>query len=334
MANREFLMLSQTLDLKETRQYSLGNWYASEKLDGMRAIWLPDTAGYPVGSLPFANLDKDHTQNPKRAATGLWSRYAKPIWAPPWWLEAFPRDTFLDGELWLGRGKFQDLTSVVKRHEPDDRWNKVTFCVFDSPSPDQIYCDGKIHNGTFKKNFRGVWEWCKNNLAFEYRTHGMPFEQVFNKVLATLPGLYIRAHPQRQLNWNNQKAVDEIQVYLNEVLAQGGEGLIVRHPQSTWVPKRMSTVLKVKPETDAEAVITGFSMGEGRLVGMIGALEVEGEINGQRVAFKLGTGLSDSERAYPSTIFKLGTVITYRYRELTEDGVPREGRFLRVRTDL
>jgi ATP-dependent DNA ligase len=51
MANREFLMLSQTLDLKETRQYSLGNWYASEKLDGMRAIWLPDTAGYPVGSL-------------------------------------------------------------------------------------------------------------------------------------------------------------------------------------------------------------------------------------------------------------------------------------------
>jgi DNA ligase-1 len=332
MANREFLMLSQTLDLKDTRNYSLGNWLASEKLDGMRAIWLPDTVGMPVGMLPFANLDK--SGNPKRAASGLWSRYAKPIWAPYWWVEALPRDTFLDGELWCGRGQFQRLTSIVKRHEPDERWAEVDFKVFDSPSPDHIYADGKIHNGILKKNFRGVFDWCRKNLAFEYKVHGLGFEQVYNKILLPLTKGKVKVHEQEQLNWNNQVAVERLNKLLAEVLEAGGEGLIIRHPQSTWYPKRMSTVLKVKPEYEDDAVITGFSMGEGRLIGLIGALEVEGEINGQRVAFKLGTGLSDAERAFPSTIFGVGTVITYRYRELTEDGVPREGAFLRVRSDL
>lgn len=336
MANREFLMLSQSLDLNETRKYSLGSWFASEKLDGMRAIWLPDTRGFPVGSLPFANLDKDHTQNPKRAATGLWSRYAKPIWAPEWWLSDFPRHTPLDGELWCGRGSFQKLTSIVKRHDPDERWNEVQFCAFDMPSPDHVYLDGKIHNNTFKKNFRGVFDWCKDNLAYDYVVHGYPFEKVYRLLRMSIGTThpYLKVHAQCQLVWNNAKAVDELKVLLDQVLADGGEGLILRHPQSLWVPKRMNTILKVKPFTDDDAVITGFSMGEGRLDGMIGALEVKGTINGREQSFKLGTGLSDTERAYPSTLFSVGTTVTYRYRELTEDGVPREGRFLRVRSDF
>jgi DNA ligase-1 len=339
MANREFLMLSQTLKLSETQAYSLGNWYASEKLDGMRAIWLPDTRGFPVGSLPFANLDK--SGNPKRAASGLWSRYAKPIWAPDWWTEHLPHDMFLDGELWCGRRQFQQLTSIVKRHDPDDRWINVQFKVFDSPSPDQIYCDGKIHNNTFKKHFRGIWDWCRRSLAYNYETHGRGFERTLTVLKERIvDDPTISVHQQTRLNWNNKAAIDEIKVLLDQVLANDGEGLIVRHPLSVWTPKRMNTILKVKPEMDAEAVITGLTPGEGRLDGMIGALEVEGEITdaatgkSHRVKFKLGSGLDDRERALPSTIFTVGTTITYRYRELTEDGIPREARFLRVRGDI
>jgi DNA ligase-1 len=343
MANRESLMLSHVLDLTQPASYSLANWYASEKLDGMRAIWLPDTKGFPVGALPFANMDKDVKQDSKRAATGLWSRYFKPIWAPSWWLEHLPHDLFLDGELWCGRQQFNSLTSIVKRKEADDRWESVLFKVFDSPSPDMIYSDGKIHKPPILvKNFRGVWGWCKSNLAYEYVTHGRGFEQTFGNLLKVIDpsNKYVKLHDQRKLHWNNAKAIEELQVYLDQVLEQGGEGVIVRHPQSTWVPKRMNTVLKVKPFTDADATITGFTMGEGRLAGMIGALEVTGEITDAKsgrshhAAFKLGTGLTDSERAWPSTTFSVGTVITYRYRELTPDGIPREGRFLRVRTDL
>lgn len=340
--NRESLMLSHVLDLTQPSSYSLANWYASEKLDGMRAIWLPDTKGFPVSALPFANMDKDVKQDGKRAATGLWSRYFKPIWAPSWWTDHLPRDMFLDGELWCGRQQFNTLTSITKRKEADERWTNVQFKVFDTPSPDQIYCDGKIHKPPILvKNFRGVWEWCRANLAYPYEIHGRGFERtltVLKEKITDNPWLSV--HQQKRLNWNNGKALDELQVYLNTVLEQGGEGVIVRHPMSTWVPKRMNTVLKVKPFTDADATITGFTTGEGRLAGMIGALEVEGEITdaksgrSHRACFKLGTGLSDSERAYPSTTFKLGDVITYRYRELTPDGIPREGRFLRVRTDL
>lgn len=340
MSNREFLMLSHSLKLSEARQYSLGNWFVSEKLDGMRAIWLPDTKGHPVGSLPFANLDKDRTQNSKRLASGLWSRYLKPIWAPDWWLESLPKDAFLDGELWCGRRQFQRLTSIVKQHQPDERWNDVNFCVFDWPSPDRIYGDGKIHNGQLKKHFKGIWEWCKGNLGYDYSTHGLPFERVYNDLLKSFVDVpYLVVHPQEQLNWSNQVALERLKVLLDKTLENGGEGLIVRHPHSTWTPKRMNTILKVKPENEAEATITGFSMGEGRLEGMIGALEVKGEVTDAQgcrrtIDFKLGTGLSDSERCWPSPIFTVGTVVTYLYRELTEDGVPREGRFLRVRGDF
>lgn len=338
--NREFLMLSHTLDLTKPMTYSLGNWYASEKLDGMRAVWLPDTKGFPVGALPFANLDKDVKQDSKRAATGLWTRYAKPIWCPDWFTQNLPRNMFLDGELWCGRGNFNKVTSIVKRKEAHEGWSDVTFKVFDSPSPDQLYCDGKIHKPPILiKNFRGVWQWCQENLAFDYQVHGNGFEVTLNKLNLGINSEYCNVHYQKKLDWNNRVALDELKVYLDQVLSLGGEGLIVRHPMSTWIPKRMNTVLKVKPFFDAEATIVGVTQGEGRLEGMIGALEVEGEVTNatgrtHRVAFKLGTGLSDSERAFPSSTLVVGAVITYRYRELTPDGIPREGRFLRLRSDL
>lgn len=341
MANRESVMLSHVLDLTQPRMYSLGNWFASEKLDGMRAIWLPDTKGFPVGGLPFANMDKDVKQDAKRAATGLWTRYFKPIWAPSWWLDKLPRNVFLDGELWCGRGMFNTLTSITKRKEADDRWNNVQFRVFDNPSPDQIYSDGKIHKPPILvKNFRGIWEWCKENLAYDYEVHGRGFEATYNYLVKVIDpdNSYVKVHTQERLSWSNQKAQEGLEVFLNEVLAKGGEGVIVRHPMSTWVPKRMNTVLKVKPFMDAEATIVGVTKGEGRLEGMIGALEVEGEITdaksgrSHRATFKLGTGLTDANRT--SDKFKPGVVVTYRYRELTPDGIPREGRFLRIRDDF
>jgi DNA ligase-1 len=51
--------------------------------------------------------------------------------------------------------------------------------------------------------------------------------------------------------------------------------------------------------------------------------------NGQR--FRLGSGLSDALRRQPPPI---GTHITYRYQHLTQNGVPRFPRYMRVRQDL
>lgn len=79
--------------------------FMSEKLDGVRAVW---------------------------DGRKLVSRNNKPLYAPDWWLASLPSNITLDGELWLGRGSFQKVVSVVRKHNPDDQeWSRVKYMVFD-----------------------------------------------------------------------------------------------------------------------------------------------------------------------------------------------------------
>jgi DNA ligase-1 len=80
---------------------------------------------------------------------------------------------------------------------------------------------------------------------------------------------------------------------------------------------RSHTLLKVKTFFDAEGRVVGHEEGKGKHKGRLGALVVEMD-NGTR--FNVGTGLSDKERQDPPAI---GAIITYRYQELSKDGVPR-----------
>ena len=47
--------------------------------------------------------------------------------------------------------------------------------------------------------------------------------------------------------------------------------------------------------------------------------------------FRIGTGLSDHEREHPPAI---GSIVTYRFQELTPDGVPRFPSYVGVRIDM
>jgi DNA ligase-1 len=84
-------------------------------------------------------------------------------------------------------------------------------------------------------------------------------------------------------------------------------------------------LLKVKPWLDTEAIVVGHEPGKGKYRGMLGALRLEMP-NGKR--FNLGTGFSDAVRRDPPAV---GAQITYRYRELNQNGVPRFASYLRVR---
>ena len=53
--------------------------------------------------------------------------------APPSFIVSLPAVP-LDGELWLGRGRFDALSARVRRAEPDERdWRGVRYMVFDTP---------------------------------------------------------------------------------------------------------------------------------------------------------------------------------------------------------
>jgi DNA ligase-1 len=110
---------------------------------------------------------------------------------------------------------------------------------------------------------------------------------------------------------------------LQRVLAEGGEGLMLHRADAPYQSGRSAVLLKVVPEREAEAMVVGHIAGKGALRGRMGALRVRSAAG---VEFVLGSGFDLAERRDPPPI---GSRVTYRYRELGQNGVPRFARYLR-----
>jgi DNA ligase-1 len=223
------------------------DWWMSEKLDGVRAYW---------------------------DGQKFISRLGNEFFAPDFFRAGLP-DHPLDGELWMGRKKFQDTVSIVRQLNAGDYWKRLRFLVFDAP-----------HLKT----------------SFEHRMTS----------LARLEHPYVTLVTQERC-----KGVEHLKTELARVEALGAEGLMLRQPGSLYESGRSYSLLKVKTFHDAEGRVIGYEPGKGKHKGRIGALQIRAA-NG--VEFKVGTGFSDKERENPPAV---GSVITYRYQELTRDNVPR-----------
>ena len=116
--------------------------------------------------------------------------------------------------------------------------------------------------------------------------------------------------------------------FLQEIEAQGGEGVVVRNPNAAYSTQRSSQILKVKTFHDAECRIIGYNEGKGKYRGSLGSFTCKLDNN---ITFKIGSGLSDTLRHNPPP---LGTIITFKYQEFTRYGKPRFPVFLRVKEAL
>jgi DNA ligase 1 len=124
------------------------------------------------------------------------------------------------------------------------------------------------------------------------------------------------------------EGVDHLREELARIEALGGEGLMLRRPKSLYEVGRSSSLLKVKTFHDAEARVIGHAPGTGKHKGRLGALIVQ---LADGTKFNVGTGFSDAERESPPAI---GAVITFRYQELSNDGVPRFPSYVGERIDV
>lgn len=124
------------------------------------------------------------------------------------------------------------------------------------------------------------------------------------------------------------ESADHLKKVLNDVTKAGGEGIMLRKVGSLYEHKRSSTLLKVKTFYDEEARVIGHKPGKGNFTGVLGALECELP-NGKK--FDVGTGFNLDQRRKPP---KIGSVITFKFQELSNAGHPRFPVFLRGRTDL
>lgn len=308
----------------------------SEKLDGLRAFWDGGLSrGKPSAEVPWANTEKDHRLKEEQIATGLWTRYGKVIHAPAWWLDELP-DYPLDGELYSGH--FQDVVSFTKKHNPiDSEWRQVKYCVFDSPHQDTIFADGKIDNLHFKKVFSKIAlpsSRYRPPVVFENTIKFLRSELADNGIVTVLD--------QEDLPFSTPKAEARLFEKLDEIVAKGGEGLMLRKRISVWEPCRSHNLLKVKPWQDAEGIVVGYVSGLGKYSGMLGSLVIL--FRGKEFSL---SGFTDEERMitdpdwarknqdvrFPEEVaslhFPRGSTITFKFRELTRDGIPKEARYFR-----
>lgn len=104
---------------------------------------------------------------------GRWSgrsfttREGKDIKAPAWFIKQLPEFP-CTGELWMGRGTFQEVQSVVLRDTPDDRWHDVTFMVFASMHDKKVRTTKNVEQvEQHDFNDIDVDKFCKDVLAAE-----------------------------------------------------------------------------------------------------------------------------------------------------------------------
>ena len=233
----------------------------------------------------------------------LLSRNGKIIAAPGGWSTYFPPFA-LDGELYTARGEFEKIQATVMDKTPSvTAWSEIKFHVFDVP-------------------------------------------EASGGLLGRLSELekFILKSPQAGQNLKIIKQVKvkdnaEFESFAEAIIAKGGEGAVVREPNAPYERKRSKNALKYKKFKDAECEVTEVNAGTGKYAGLMGSvtcksLGVAGSNADEQiphgVKFKVGSGFSDLQRANPP---KIGSIITYKYQNLTAKGLPRFPIFLRVRED-
>lgn len=225
------LVLLETFPNAEAFSKKSASFLLSEKLDGVRAYWNGEQ---------------------------LFFRSGRVIHAPAWFTAGFPKHE-LDGELWMGRASFDQLSAIVRRQTPvDEQWRQVQYCLFELPHA----------KGTFQARI----------------------DQLKTKV-SQLQISWLRVVPQEPVS-----SFDQIQIKLRELVAQKAEGVVLHRADAPFESGRSEHVYKLKPQLDAEAKVVGIQPGKGKHQGRMGALVLETK-DGKR--FKLGTGFDDETRLHP-----------------------------------
>lgn len=206
----------------------------SEKLDGVRGRW---------------------------DGHALWTRGGARIIPPPAFTRHWPAEP-MDGELWIGRGRFDEVSAVVRRSEPDPHaWRGIRFMVFDLPT----------HPGTFADRLARM-----------------------RALVTTANTPTLAVIPQQRFT-----TAAELDAELARVIAAGGEGLMLHRRDAPYRAGRSDDLLKYKAHQDSEAQVIAHLPGKGKYEGMMGAVQVRAA-DGR--SFRIGTGFTDAQRADPPPI--------------------------------
>ena len=160
-------------------------YLVSEKYDGVRATWDGKVLRFRSG---------------------------RSVNAPAWFIAKLPADK-LDGELWLKRGAFEQLSGTVRKAMPlDADWQQIKYMIFEHP-------DG---SGMFSERYARIRE------------------------------IVAKANWPQLIAVEQFRVADraELKRKLAEVVNAGGEGLMLHLAEAPYVTGRSDVLLKLKPLED------------------------------------------------------------------------------------
>ena len=289
--NKEIPGLIPTFNVQLANKYFdkpeklIGKRFAiTTKLDGFRLIAIKDEAGH----------------------ISFYSRVGKRIEGlveiEEEFNSAFPAGCVFDGELTISnyfelesKEAYKAASKIISQKGETPKTG-LTYRVFDA-----MYID----------------EWREQNCAHTYDERRNLLKGLFGYAAAPIP--HIDLLPVLYKGDD----VSKVQELLDQVVAAGGEGVIINLLDSPYRFTRCWDIMKVKKFQSLDLEVIGVEEGSGRLAGTLGAILVRYK-GGNTV--RVGSGFSDEERALywadPSLI--LHKVCEIKYFESTKNATGEE----------
>ena len=139
--------------------------------------------------------------------------------------------------------------------------------------------------------------------------------------LSKLNSKFIKLVPQTVIT-----SIEQFENLFMKITSKGGEGVMLKFPDSLYELKRSKLLLKYKIKDDAEGVVIGHKEGTGRLTGTLGALEIQVIKDNKltNIITNIGSGFTDAQRTLDKkspAYIPLGSIVSFSYMEMTKDSV-------------
>jgi DNA polymerase beta len=298
---------------------------AKEYQKGMVAPKSDQSCLPPIGWIESEKFDgyRARFQGSVKDVSGklFYSRANKVFNAPRWFINAMP-PVDLDGELWVGRENFQSMGVVRKKIPIDEEWLPVKYLVYDLPEVDKPFSERIKELRKIVRNNIVRWNLIREKFPEPFKTMECPV------IMAKQTPI---------------KSHEHMELLYNDIIENGGEGIMLKDPNSKYEDKRSNYMLKYKPSFDEEAIIIDYSGGKGKYSGMLGGFVCRPLINKETYhtidpdenhEFTI-SGMDDIVRENYKQTHPIGTIISFTHSGKTEKlGKPRFARYERIRDDI
>ena len=211
-------------------------------------------------------------------------------------------DVVLDGELYNHKLKrdFEKIVSLVRKQKPTeedrrDAQHLVQFHVYD-------YFDGTMYDN------------------YKTRMNNLTVSDIYDVQVKYVPAYKVHKHE------------EALYYHMNEFLSDGYEGSILGDGSALYKHGRSYGLMKFKDFSDAEAIIVGYELGQGKRTGTLGKFLMMDD-DGNRFGCPPGKGYSYKDMAamLKNIDDYIGQRATFTYFQRTNAGSYRHPLFKCIR---